>query len=261
MKMATKKLIERLDFDKSTLLLDGKQHPSALALHSLPESRIKVVGVMTREENRGPFEKDENGGRMIIQYGFDKIFIGTGSCCYGFLMDISRGHPSDHPWSPSVEWSRGRIMTADMCINDILPVEGDYKKNSIFGQGTVLIAGNGCAGAGVRLVHGGYPTYLDILSTKEFNLMVDNNPVRQSLSINPTTGAYEFVVNEWKRRPIPGKERDPMVPSFCLDTNAEETYLDKEPKVVVDITPRLLAVGLDLEKSHKIANSYNRIRK
>lgn len=123
------------------------------------------------------------------------ILAGTGHCCKGYLVEIldrtrktdalrlSKADFSDEAISAEEKehinhssHSIGSIFSLDFVVEDVMPVEwrrnGFNNRGERIGKGYntrgYLVTGNGCAGAGVRLIDEATSKIVNVVGSDEF---------------------------------------------------------------------------------------------
>ncbi len=137
-----KPFIERIEIKDAELLLDGE--PYFKSLNTMGDTRvIRVVGVLEKPN------------------GATEVHIGTGGCCFGYVINILQGSPEAIEFLTPVNYN----------IHDLMPIvfqkPADCKIPGEMTSNDVLTTGYGCHGAGVKLVSLHTPRIKEIVPGKE----------------------------------------------------------------------------------------------
>ena len=181
------------------------------------------------------------------------IFVGTGSCCFGYALKLV-----DYQHKPHALES---IFTPDLNVHEMLPVSVDYEKAKFPNDGGLLVAGYGCAGSGVRLLSTYSPKSVDVVTTEEFSKMMGRDHCKPFLRVDAEAGKISLDLLKAGYRVKAGMQRDPKMPSILVDTSVEEWHVSQNRMASKDLTPILTNLGVNIEETIALCKDYTRIEK
>lgn len=166
------------------------------------------------------------------------LFVGGCGCCHGHLYKLERETEDE-------DFNLTEIVSLDTNPTVVLPVSGD----KLDPDSTVIIAGHGCSGAGVRLVNTRSGNPVEVVSTEEYN---DQTPLGESSSpafrVDPAGSIFlDFRRSGWRAKA--GMKRSPSLPSILVDSRNEEYFVSSDVRASIDLTPRLRELGVDISKT------------
>lgn len=231
----TTKLIESLNYEKLDVFRAGKK----VFTVPVPEDYIQLLGVS------GDLDKPAEEAKGAL-------YVGTGNCCFGYVYQL------DLAETPRLS----RIMSPDLIVMDMYPVSTSYEKTDFGNEWSLLVAGYGCAGAGVRLLGVYYRKQIDILSTKEYNsLMPGGEHSSPRFRLDPERRTIMLDLCKAGYRLKPGKQRPAGMPSILVSGDTHEFYRSSDCYASIDIGERLEKYGLDREKLFDKVERFTTVRK
>ena len=243
--MTDRNLVERLNFQKRDVFLDGNKIFTVPLKDTL--GKINLLGVI-------------QSGR--------RIFVGSGTCCYGpisILEDnaIINGSLEDEAQNSNTpDFQLETMRIPDFNVFDIIPAIVDCEKTKFANDYALLTTGYGCAGSGVRLVATYYPTAIEVVSGDEFQKMWNKNiqdGVRPHLRVDKDKRTITLDLLKSGYRLKPGRSRNPGLPT-CLIDDSYESYVSQDIWASKDLTLVLSEIGVDVEKTIEANEGYTRIR-
>lgn len=215
-------LIDRLNFKDTRLYLDGTE------ILNVPGNKSNAeINIITTDEN--------------------KIYVGTGGCCKGYLLELER-----HDKSFNLE----EIFAVDFCVLEILPVV--LPGNPAGNPKSALVSGYGCAGSGIRMINLYGAKSTNVMSTEDFKAItgVEHRMPRfrtdnGKISIELTYAGYRLK---------PGMKKQPGVPEFLAGPESE-FYTSDDVYASRDITAKLEEIGVDVAKTIDEAKAFRKIKR
>ncbi len=191
------------------------------------------------------------------------IYIGTGDCCHGHLYQLGS--------SPKGPFTLQGIFAVDLNVYDIFPLVWEQPYRGIFRSSTrpVLTAGSGCAGAGVRLLDMGSPQLHTIVPGKEYHHLIEKlyqpplvDRGLESLPVIRVDAQGNIVLDiHLIAQRIITEDTLPDSRSAKINLQAKPYVVDNFFLNTLDITDRLYAAGIDIEKTRELfQQNYHRIR-
>jgi hypothetical protein len=227
-------ILEKLSFSGSDVYLDGEKIMTVPGKNPT-RTCINLLGVPSHGDN---------------------IFVGTGGCCHGHIVDLDK--------SSDGLYGIENIVTPNLNVNDMLFALGKHEGSALPSGTGLIVTGQGCAGAGVRLMSTYEPVSLDVVSTQEFYSLFDGRRdgiVVPRLRADTFDGKIYLDLHRGGFRVNPGMRRDPTMPSILVDTSVETFFVSDDLHSILDITDRLERFGVDISKTLEYNKDFHRIRR
>jgi len=157
---------KRLNFDRNKVYLDDKE------ILALPTKGVITHLTVTRDNER-------NAG---------KILVGKSFCCHGPVAGLVYQEWREEP---GVEVAY--VTTPDLNVEDTLPL------SLLSSADPFLVAGMGCAGAGIRLINGQSLKMEDIVSTDEYHNLRDGRQLGAKFKIDQNRILLNLIYNRSNR--------------------------------------------------------------
>jgi hypothetical protein len=194
----------------------------------------------SKEIFRGPFERGLGSinvlatPKNVSEGEFSRMYLGTGSCCYGHLMDVQilPGHDKAY---------LSYIISVDLCVTKMLPVKGNNPHDRT--DAKCLVAGAGCSGGGVRLIDAYSAEVKNIFSTEEY------------------WGLYPFLRHDVRLFMPEMRMRENKIYLDCMLYEKTSPKIDIRKGIGqlvegIDLSDRLEKAGVDLEKTIEKIKGY-----
>mgnify|MGYP001559024461 FL=1 len=261
--MTRANLIERLNFEGTTVYLDGTVIFSGLGipLNNPVDNEVNLLGV-TPERTVYQSSRQEPGKEEPIftdPIQTRVIYVGSGGCCEGPISILTSGHKEGE----KEDFKLDSVKLPSFNVFDILPVvfgDTDQLDGERYG---LLATGYGCHGRGVKLIGRDCSGYLEVVPSHEFRDLWDKrtqNWVAPRLTVSDQTKRITLNLLKSGYRLKPGHRRNPNIPEFLIDNNYE-TYVSQDIHASKDLTSRLVELGVDIEKTIEANEGYVRIRR